>query len=216
MLCAVDNWDPILATNVTTQSKNKVIKDFLNNTDYNWIDAQWVYPVAVVSYVTGYVPYTITEEDEVNGEMKDRYNTIKNNSFSETIVLADYYNNSYDSINKIRQLHLLDPYNRIFFVGYNNNIEDYILEWVNYPKDVIKIMNMLPNLGMFEYDYSWDAFRYYEKTVNRKKKREIKDRNTIEESSDNDIVNFIFKKDPEAHIKYKRRYDLILLCTKYL
>ena len=223
MITASNTWNSKLARVVCSQPKNTVINDLLYSTDYNWIDRRWVYPLAIIAYVTGILP-SFERFDELEEPksyvtlLNDRYSEIRKYSFDHIMVLVDFYSKNYDPATRKREIYLTHPYNRILYAGTRNysedKIEGYITEWISNPEDVIDLLNMKPSLVVTEDDYVWEAFGSYRDVVNRDKKRPITNKQTLLESTDGAIIDFVSKKD--IHISFKYRSDLIKLGMKAL
>lgn len=223
MISASTKWNPQLARVVCRQPKDRVVNDLLYSTDYSWIDRKWIYPLAVISYVTGVMPrverFDELEEPRHYVELLDRrYLEIRKYGFEQITVLADFYGNNYDPFSLKREMYLTHPYNRILYAGTRNykedKIEGYIMEWIANPQEVIDLLNMKPSLVISEDDYVWEAFRSYREVVNRDMKRPITDKQSLLESTDGAIIDFVEKAG--IHISFKYRSDLIKLGMKAL
>lgn len=223
MISASKTWNSNLAKVVCSQTKDTVVNGLLYSTDYNWIDRKWIYPLAVISYVTGIMP-SVERFDELEvpksyiNLLDRRYEEIRKYGFEQITVLADFYSNNYDPTTLKREMYLTHPYNRILYAGTRNHREDkiegYIMEWIADPKYVIDLLNMKPSLVVSEDDYVWKAFRSYREVVNRDKKRPITDKQSLLESTDGAILDFVEKAG--IHISFKYRSDLIKLGLKAL
>lgn len=229
MMVASDIWSAQLAREICSVSKKRAINSFLEHTDYEDSNDTWLYSVSIVAYVTGYYPYIeigsfdyydnmkISNRQKFTTKLRKRVSKILEYRASEIVVLADYYCGNYDPISKKRKLNLIHPYNIVLYAaflpvsGKVDKTEKWILQWIN---DRNFKMGMLPSNAMQEIDYIWDALSSgrYHMVANKDKGSE----DTVENSTDKELVEYLQKVDPELHIVFKTRGDLIDLVERVI
>lgn len=229
MMCASDIWSVQLAREICNVTRKRAIKSFLDHSDYEDDNDTWLYPVAIIAYVTGHYPYIEVGSFDYYDNMKlknknrflcrlrKRMNRILQYKASEIVVLTDYYCSNYDPITKRRKLNLIHPYNAVLYAaffpvtGKVDKTEKLILGWLNDKKFK---MGMLPSNAMQEADYIWDALNSgrYHVVANKTKN----DEDTVENSTDRELVDYLLSLDPELHIVFKTRNDLIDLVESTL
>lgn len=192
MISILEYWDPNVASMLLSEPKDQIVKDFTwaTRSDRS-IDLRWVYPIAIVSYVTGYLPYA----------SNTKHVDLTHYKPMQVTVLANFYG----------QDALVHPYSIIR----DHKINSYIAEWVYRPEKVIDLLGMMPSKVMTRREYVWDAFRSYRKVADRKQKpAEIKNHTDVEESTDKALVEYLEKKG--VHIVFKTRGELINLAKSTL
>lgn len=224
MIVASSMWSIKLAREVCSVSKQEAITSFMKHSDYEDKNEFWLYPISIIAYVTGIYPYIevgsfsyfketrIKNTPIFSNRIRKRISRLYKYKASEIVILAEYYCNNYDPISKRRKLSLVHPYNAILYNGFlsesgkRDKTEKHIIRWIN---DSSYRMGMLPSNTMLEVDYIWDSLsrgRYF-MVLNKK---EVSD-DSIENSTDRELVEYLQYLDPELQIVFSTRTDLMKL-----